>query len=432
MPEVLYLLLIPVTALAWYSRRWAVLVLLASLSAYVVRWNIWGIPTTWLELGIYLVTLVSLSKGDWRVWLKLDQKKLLSWAVPLIIWLVAGIIGILVASDVKLALGVWKGFIFDPLLLSLLVATIYLKNSQDDKFTRNILLALMLGAVVTTLLAMCQSWLTGAGRLQSGYDSPNVLAMYLSPILVATALYYSKNHNQIVKRQKIIWLTGLLVIGLGVVLTDSYTAMLAVIGALIISAIIYYRSQWAVAMGVVMIVLSLLMPWLSVTSSKNLLIGHTNETYGITSGEVRLILWRQAIDFIKERPWFGLGLGQWQGEFTLVAREAGWLSIKNAGLAIELHHSSLYPHNLWLTTWLAAGLIGLIALLWLVIRVFKQVLTTRSAVILAGALSVQIIHGTLDTPLWKNDLAVLWWLPIIMAIIMEQKDLFSSDNQHVN
>lgn len=426
MGQSLFLLLIPLTALAWYSRRWAVLVLLASLSAYVVRWNIFGIPTTWLELGIYSVTLVSIIRGDWLVWLKLDPTKLLPWLVPLLIWLGAGILGILVAPDVVLALGVWKGFIIDPLLLSLLVVTLFFWTKLKEKWYQDVIVSLVIGAVFTTILAMCQSWLTAASRLQSGYDSPNVLAMYLSPILVAGIFWFIKVYNRILIWKKLLWLAALIIIGSGVVLTDSYTAILSVLGALIIGGIIHYRNDLAVIAGIIFIALSLLVPWFSVFWGSNLLIGHTNSTYGITSGEVRYLLWKQAIEFIKERPLFGLGLGQWQYEFTVVAGQAGWLSIKNPGLAIELFHSSLYPHNLWLTTWLAAGLLGLVSLIWLLYKVFKQAQNTSTAILVA-VLSVQIIHGTLDTPFWKNDLAVLWWLPIMIAIIWKQDYWVSSE-----
>lgn len=132
-----------------------------------------------------------------------------------------------------------------------------------------------------------------------------------------------------------------------------------------------------------------------------------------------MILWRQAVEFIKASPILGLGLGQWQASFNTIAEERGWLSIKNPGLAIELHYSSLYPHNLWLTTWLSVGILGLVALIWLVIKVFKS--AVGAAAIPAAVLAVQIIHGTLDTPMWKNDLAILWWLAIMFAIIYQLK-----------
>src|SRR3989338_9943590 len=82
-----FILLLPLAALAWYSRRWALLVLLASLSAYIIRGSVFGLPTTWLELGIYLTLVVWLVKGDWRVWQEIKLSALQGWLVPLALWL---------------------------------------------------------------------------------------------------------------------------------------------------------------------------------------------------------------------------------------------------------------------------------------------------------------------------------------------------------
>ena len=412
-------LLIPLAVLAWFSRRWALLVLLAGLSAYVIRTNFVSLPTTWLELGIFITLAVWLIKGDWQIFKKIDLKAVWPWLIPLLLWLGASVLGILIADDARLALGVWKGFIIDPLLLCTMVGSVALQE-KENKWWRDCLAALLIGAVATTADALLQTWVMHGARLQSGFDSPNVLAMYLAPIFVGGLLWFYSNWQKLAGYQRIIWLVACLVTGLGVVLTNSYTAIAAVIIAIFVYIIIKAQPKVASIAGILLVLFSLLAPLAEVSFNKSFVVGHTNPTYGITSGEVRLILWQQAVEFIKQSPILGLGLGQWQPEFTAVAADQGWLSIKNPGLAIELHYSSLYPHNLWLTTWLAVGILGLLTLMWLVIKVFRSAVNSVVA-IPAAVLAVQIIHGTLDTPLWKNDLAVLWWLPIFAVIIYQIK-----------
>ncbi|HAO81669.1 MAG: hypothetical protein UV57_C0003G0016 [Parcubacteria group bacterium GW2011_GWD2_43_10] len=411
-------LLLPLAVLAWYSRRWALLVLLAGLSAYIIRTDLISLPTTWLELGIGITLAVWLIKGDWRIFQKINLRLFWPWLIPLLLWLVAGILGILVAEDTRLALGVWKGFIIDPLLLCIMVASVAV-SEKEKNWWRDWIAALLVGAVATTTVAMLQTFTMHGGRLQSGYDSPNVLAMYLGPILIIGLLWLFENRRDLKLYQQLLWLGACLVVGWGVILTNSYTAIAAIMGAIVIYFIIKSWPKLAGVIGLVLILFSLLGPWAAVSLNKGLLTGHTNPTYGITSGEVRMILWRQAVEFIKASPILGLGLGQWQASFNTIAEERGWLSIKNPGLAIELHYSSLYPHNLWLTTWLSVGILGLVALIWLVIKVFKS--AVGAAAIPAAVLAVQIIHGTLDTPMWKNDLAILWWLAIMFAIIYQLK-----------
>lgn len=176
-----------------------------------------------------------------------------------------------------------------------------------------------------------------------------------------------------------------------------------------------------------MVLAGLLGPLVAVSLNYSFFKGHTNVTYGTTSAEVRLTMWRQAVVEISARPVFGLGLGQWQPTFLAMAREQGLLSIRQPGLAIELYHSSLYPHNLWLTTWLATGGLGLIALIWLALKVFQTAQRT-DALMPAAVLTVQMLHGALDTPFWKNDLAVLWWLAVAAAIIWQQRTQLQTEH----
>lgn len=420
----LFSLLIPLAVVAWYSCRWAVLILLAALSSYIIRTNLAGIPTTWLELGIYIVFIIWLVRGDWRDLLNLNWLKFWPWLVPLLVWLASCTIGVLVAEDTRLALGIWKGFIIDPLILCLLVASVIWQR-QGVNWWRDLLAALLVGAVATTAVALLQTWVMQGDRLQSGFDSPNVLAMYLAPILVLSALWLFNNWQKIKNYQKALWGLACLIVIVGVYLTNSYTSLAAVTGGLVFYFIIKRWPKISGKLGVILILFSLLVPIVTVISQKSLPFGHTNEVYGVTSGQVRQIMWQQALEFIKAKPVLGLGLGQWQDNFISVAENKGWLSIKNPGLAIELHYSSLYPHNLWLTTWLFTGLLGLISLWWIVIKVFQSAKGSVAAVAAAG-LFVQILHGTLDTPLWKNDLAILWWLPIMIVIICEQKLQFEA------
>jgi hypothetical protein len=66
---------------------------------------------------------------------------------------------------------------------------------------------------------------------------------------------------------------------------------------------------------------------------------------------------------------------------------------------------------------LETGLLGLIGLLWLIINAIKkgiQNLDAQKTIVLAGLATI-IIFGFVDTPYFKNDLSVLFWL-VIAAI----------------
>jgi len=79
-----------------------------------------------------------------------------------------------------------------------------------------------------------------------------------------------------------------------------------------------------------------------------------------------------------------------------------------------------YPHNLFLNFWLETGLLGLLAFLGLFGALTAAALKIKKenkflGAALLAALAVFFIHGLVDVPYFKNDLAMLFW--IIAAII---------------
>ena len=72
-----------------------------------------------------------------------------------------------------------------------------------------------------------------------------------------------------------------------------------------------------------------------------------------------------------------------------------------------------HPHNIFFAFWLNAGLLGLIALF--IFIVFTHRRFTYPLIAFWGLL----IHGLFDTPFWKNDLSMIFWL-ILGAIVILQ------------
>jgi O-antigen ligase len=87
---------------------------------------------------------------------------------------------------------------------------------------------------------------------------------------------------------------------------------------------------------------------------------------------------------------------------------------------------SIYPHNLWLAFWSETGLLGLLSFAtiygMLLVRGWRALAsaTGLARTVLYGAvgtLIVYFVHGMVDTPYWKNDLAVEFWLVAAMVIV---------------
>ena len=82
----------------------------------------------------------------------------------------------------------------------------------------------------------------------------------------------------------------------------------------------------------------------------------------------------------------------------------------------------LYPHNIFLNFWSEIGLLGAIIFIWLMLKAaliayqsFKYLNQENSsekylALGLMSSLICIFVHGLVDVPYFKNDLAVMFWV----------------------
>lgn len=176
------------------------------------------------------------------------------------------------------------------------------------------------------------------------------------------------------------------------------------------------------------------------------------------SGEVRKQQWRETWSMLSSQPKnfiFGAGLSNYQntvapfhqkGIFFNKDRDKDFrrkivLFDKNYKAKywrpVEVY---MYPHNLILNFWTELGLAGMILFIWIIIKFFYQGIkifqnsnnTNKYLSLgLIGAIIVIIIHGMVDVPYFKNDLAILFWILIallgILKINQEQKKQFNNE-----
>ena len=187
------------------------------LPLYLLRFKVFGIPTTVLEQMIYLLFLFWLfSKSTLPK--PLFNKRL--WPVALIFLGVS--LSALFASDLTVAGGIWKGWFVDPLLLMLVIIGI-VKSQQQ---VRALVKALVLSTTVVALIGFVYWWanqLTYDGRLAAFYLSPNHLAMYLTPGLIFSFYFFAQSSK--------LWVRGLSVVAslfmlIALFKTQSYGAWL--------------------------------------------------------------------------------------------------------------------------------------------------------------------------------------------------------------
>jgi len=370
-----------------------------SLPLYLVRFEIMWVPVTILELMIYVLFIV------WLFYL-IKNKKIRSlqksnFYFPVLLIFLGATISTIFSENIQISAGIWKAWFVAPMLFFIVT----INSIKTKKQIRNIIAFLALSGFIVALIALFY-WLnkdlTYDFRLQAFYNSPNYLAMFLSPILILSFYLYSLIEKKIFKILIIINILLLLFI---IYLTYSYGAWLGLIGSAFFALIfLKLKLRYIFLFSLILVLL------FSLQVSTYKFQGFIDFSY--PSLESRLVIWQSSWEITKDHFLVGIGPGMFQ-EYYLD---------KQVDFKPYLEWAVPQPHNLFLAFWLQTGLIGLIGLIWLIIVLFKNYKPKILNSILLCAIIYILIHGLIDTTYWKNDLAVFFF--ILIALNYKVNHLF--------
>ena len=130
-----------------------------------------------------------------------------------------------------------------------------------------------------------------------------------------------------------------------------------------------------------------------------------------------MIIWNSSAKIIRDNPAFGIGPGNFQKEYLDYQKY----------FPPYLEWAVPQPHNLYLAFWLQSGIFGLIGFLLLVYfwlgNLFKKIRQKNSffglEAVLAEIMLYIIIVGLFDTPVWKNDLALVFSAIVFLGIKLD-------------
>lgn len=361
----------------------AMAVFAALLPCYIVRFSIGPLPSTALE-GMALILIASYA---WHYRHKPQLGRFFYAGLALTL---AALLASILSPEMRAAFGIWRAYFLEPLLLYIVAINVLRTPADWNKLYRG------LGCAVfgLTLIAIYQyatgqflptwEWTTWATRRATGvYTSPNSLGLFVVPI-VLWALGQRRDRFDIA------------VVSAGtvcVLLAWSKGALLALcIGALILF--------WGQVSKRLVIILTALFASLIIFIPGIRQATIDLATLQTPSGQSRLALYRGSWELIKQHPLAGTGLAHFGTAFESVRPET-------------FTEKLIYPHNIFLNFWLETGLLGLIALLSLIACIIRVVWMQRhnpEVLALGVALLAMLIHGLVDVPYFKNDLAMLTWL----------------------
>lgn len=408
-------------SLAFFNWRTASLLLLVLLPSYVWRVSLAGWPTNFLEVSILTGALVVIYKN----WQNFKWPSQLKNAWPGLIYLLiltSGLIGVLMSRDLRLALGIYKGWIIAPLILTWLVYYA-LKIETIPQALIKIGYSLLLGLSASSLYAIASGFINNnLTRVHGLYDSPNVLAMFLVPVIayVIALIYLYKNQIKYLPY----WYVGLALGLIALIMSNSWGGLGALVMTLVALVVLnkYPVKKLVVLCLSSIILVGWLFPVYVIQHQSWPTISRVNQATKITSGQVRYILWREAAKVGQDHWLLGSGLGQWQPIFkTYIERNLP--EVRNRYLAVELYYASLFPHNLWLTTWLYLGVLGVASFIALAFYSSLSLIKHKEFILTLALILPILLHGIIDTPVFKNDSAVLWFLPLVLSLIIQVQSL---------
>ena len=512
---------------------WSLMLLFFLLPSYLIRFN-FVVPFTLLEVMILIVFLTWFFKNGRQVLKNLKNKfsgrKIVSdypFKWEMIFLLVISFAAVGVAGITNEALGIWKAYFFEPLLLYIVVVNVFGRptppllraTSQGADYSpplqggvgdlsaealakeeirggvSKIIWPLALSALAVSLFAIYQKftgqfisnplWAAEATRrVTSIFGYPNAVGLYVESIIFLSLGFllaviarngvtrqsqvdlnkqeFSKNNidsNQseiLTPGAKATFRNDKIKIGalllsiifsvLAIVFAKSVGAVLGVAAGLIVFLLLYGKKVRLVTLAIIIITSIGIVSYQPLRHQALKYV-----TLNDFSGQVRKSQWKETWQMLSDSKIItGVGLSGYQkavapfhvpGIFVkdfddpdaqrkLVFNEA----YRNAHWQpLEIY---LYPHNIFLNFWTELGLLGMALFIWVIAKFFYLGFKQLNCVIpanagihasgknefivsaLISAMTAIVVHGLVDVPYFKNDLAALFWLLMAMMSIL--------------
>lgn len=387
---------------------------------YLLRGEFSGVPVTFPEIilafmfAYFLIRERVWEKSFWRI----NGKSFV--ILPVFLFLLAGILGVLAApgetafldgtpfpAKMK-ALGIFKGWILFPIAYFYMVRFYFKEKPSLIKLAfRAILASGLLLSLYAVYQAVSGNYTTVDFRASGPFESANYLSLYIGPIAVYGFFSFFRAKN---KWDKIFVATTTLLCFAAIYFTRSYAAWISVFAGISVGLFVFLQRQSLKIRVISAFVFTAVLSTLFISQINTDKFQQFIDFDNRSSSSVRLQVYEIAGTLIKENPVFGIGLGQfeqfYQVEATRILGEAPfeWIMI--------------HPHNLFLALWLNMGLLGLVAFIWILVKVAPWIWEkdAKERNIIALMLVVILVHGMFDTPVFKNDLAFQLWL-ILAALI---------------
>jgi len=475
------------TFLAYRRLDLSVMLFLFALPSYQVRFNVLGIPITLLE-GMILISFAIWFLKNWKEIFenlkskiqnqienrksKIENSHRYPFDTKIILLLIISFTSIAVAGFSNSAFGVFKTYFFEPILVYILIFNVFSINTNFTNEKRilriaNIVLPLAVSALCVSVYAILQRFgvlyspENFLPRVTGTFFYPNAVGLYLGPLVPLMIGWALLKENGF---KKIFFIITIITSLTAIFFAKSEGAMIGLLVAFIVMFVFWIFTKFnfnllipkmLVAIIFLFVIVSpfiflKIIPEYKYFNFKSVALNYVSDKTMLKdfSGEVRKQQWRETWQMLTKSPKnfiFGAGLSGYQtsvkpyhqdGIFFNKDREVDFRNkIVWSGDEYKQKHWRpveiyMYPHNFILNVWSELGLFGVVLVVWIIFKsIMYLVLRIKQkdnlALCILGAFIVIIVHGLVDVPYFKNDLAVMFWVLVAMVgmIDLENKKI---------
>jgi len=419
-----WLLIIALLAIfAYLSHRnilWGVSLLIIFLPSYLWRVSFFGWPSTFLELMIWTLFIIWLTRDSLYKRINYNFSKASSnalsktWRVLLSLWLLFSFAGVIINFSFS-SIGLWRAYWLEPMMFFIIL--IYnIRDKRDLYLVLRSLGALLAGLFVLTIWQYFSDWNLPAAynypntkRLTAIFDYPNALSLLTAPLTSFFGLWWLTGKNKLTK----IWRLMIFVFGISLsVLAVSEGAIVAIFLPIFFYLILAKKTRKiAIPLAGVATLLSLIfLPVNVYWKSFQQQLFDPQLNLEATSLEIRSNQWQETTWMLYDNFIFGAGINGYQKSMEAY-RQYDWLE------------TYLYPHNIFLNFWTEIGFVGMllfVVMLYYVVHLLRNIFNKKSILAwpLIAAWLTWFVHGLVDVPYFKNDLSVLFYILLAITLIV--------------
>jgi len=366
--------------------------------AYVIRWHVGPLPTTLLEVSV-LATIAAFVVETIR------GKHPFQWRSPFTIpaglFLVAGAIGVAVSPQHVAGLGLYRAYLLEPIAFFLVLGNVISSSNRAKLVLGGLALggsvAGIANAVVVIDAALHHTLNVALPPPVVIYNTPNAVALYLVPLVGIAASLFLYDRERWVRPASSVFLA----IALGATFLSLSRGGYFALAVMALIVAITNRYRWYLIPAVVVVGIAISrVPAIASRLAHEFSVSDPQNTF-----VSRLNLWQATLRMLQDHPIFGSGMF---GFAKSIQPYRGGVYEENL----------IYPHNIVLNTWTETGLLGLVGFFWLLVQAFRTAWAGWTSgpaawrAIQLGivlALVAIIVHGLVDVPYFKNDLALEFW-----------------------